>query len=111
MHNKQLTTSRQARVIKTLEDTFNLTYLVVENESHRHQVPEGAELHFKIIAVSEAFSGLTLIARHRLINQSLKQEFNTGMHALSLHLYTPDEWIKRSEKTLNSPECARSDTK
>lgn len=111
MHNKQPTSSRQARIIKTLEEAFNFTYLVVENESHRHQVPEGAELHFKIIAASEAFSGLTLIARHRLINQSLKQEFNTGMHALSLHLYTPDEWTKRSEKTLNSPDCARSDTK
>lgn len=103
--------SRQERILTTLKKAFPFTYLVVENESHQHQVPEGAELHFKVIGVSETFSGLPLLARHRLLNQCLDPEFKSGMHALSLHLYTPEEWETRANKTRNSPECVKKTKK
>jgi BolA protein len=43
--------------------------------------------------VSAAFTGKTPIARHRLVNALLKDEFDHhGLHALSLRLKTPQEW-------------------
>jgi BolA-like protein 1 len=42
--------------------------------------------------VSEEFKGKTPIARHRLVNGLLKEEFDLGLHALSLRLKTPEEW-------------------
>lgn len=45
--------------------------------------------------VSPAFKGKTPIARHRMVNSLLKDEFdNHGLHALSLRLKTPEEWEK-----------------
>lgn len=48
---------------------------------------------FAVAIVSDAFAGKTQIARHRLVNSLLKDEFDTmGLHALSLRLKTPQEW-------------------
>lgn len=45
--------------------------------------------------VSTAFKGKTPIARHRMVNSLLKEEFDVhGLHALSLRLKTPEEWEK-----------------
>ncbi len=45
--------------------------------------------------VSESFKGKPQIARHRLVNGMLKEEFDEkGLHALSLRLKTPEEWEK-----------------
>lgn len=67
-------------------------FLRVENESHRHNVPPGAESHFKVTVVSAQFDGKTLLARHRVVNEILSQELSAGVHALALHTMTPDEW-------------------
>ncbi|KAL7423407.1 BolA domain UV induced protein Uvi31 [Cryptotrichosporon argae] len=48
---------------------------------------------FAVAIVSPAFVGKSQIARHRLVNGLLKDEFERmGLHALSLRLKTPDEW-------------------
>jgi len=78
---------------------------MIENESDRHSVPSGSETHFKIVAVSSAFESLSLIQRHRLINHILASEFSNGLHALSLNLYTPSEWLKKSKVPPISPPC------
>lgn len=49
---------------------------------------------FAVALVSSAFSGKTQIARHRMVNSLLKEEFDAGLHALSLRLRTPQEWEK-----------------
>lgn len=77
----------------------------VQNESKFHQVPKDSETHFKVILVSEQFSGQSRIMRHRWLNTLLEAELKSGLHALSLHLYTPQEWEKQREKMLNSPAC------
>ena len=79
--------------------------LIIENESSNHQVPVGSETHFKVIVVSAEFINLSRVARHRLVNNILAQEFSTGLHALSLHLYTPNEWAQRSTHIPASPAC------
>jgi BolA protein len=46
--------------------------------------------------VSGAFAGKSQIARHRLVNSLLKDEFDAGLHALSLRLKTPEEWAREA---------------
>lgn len=96
--------SREQRIKAALATLLQPESLNIENESFRHQVPAGSESHFKIIAVSRIFIGLRPVARHRLVNTLLKAEFASGLHALSLHLYTPDEWLQQTGAP-NSPPC------
>ena len=77
--------------------------LDVLNESHMHSGP-ATESHFKVVAVSNAFDGKMLIARHRMINEALADEF-TQIHALSLHTMTPDEYFGKEGKVAESPLC------
>ena len=97
--------SRKQRIYDALSLELKPDTLLIEDESHRHRVPTGAESHFKVIAVSTRFDNLSRVARHRLINTVLAKEFITGLHALSLHLYTPKEWLKKSANIPASPAC------
>ncbi len=79
--------------------------LDVLNESHMHNVPANSETHFKLVIVSEAFDGLSLIARHRTVNKLLAEQLQNGVHALSMHTYTSEEWAKRGGEVPTSPPC------
>lgn len=69
--------------------------LAVEDQSALHAGHAGArpegETHYRVALVSTAFEGLSRVARQRLIYQALGEEFETGLHALSLDLKTPAE--------------------
>ena len=78
------------------------TILVVENESHRHSVPANSETHFKVTLVSEQFRGMRAVKRHQSVYGLLKDEMAGPVHALALHLFTPDEWQGVSP---DSPDC------
>ena len=79
---KESVLNRRDRIEESLVQSFGLQHLEVTDESHGHNVPDGAESHFKIVAVSEEFAGKRLIQRHRMINELLASEFAGGMHAL-----------------------------
>lgn len=96
--------TRSQRLHSILRDNLAPTYLHIENESSRHQVPKDAQTHFKVTMVSAAFNGLRRIERHQLINDLMKSELQTGLHALSLALYTPEEWQK-NPSLQPSPPC------
>jgi BolA protein len=97
--------SRKQRINQLISEELNPGFLEIEDESSKHHVPEGAETHFKVSIVSEKFNDLTKVARHRLITKLLAKELNSGLHALSLHLYTPEEWQNRGQTTPTSPAC------
>ncbi|KTD23595.1 regulator of penicillin binding proteins and beta lactamase transcription (morphogene) [Legionella lansingensis] len=97
--------SRQDRIITLINGALDAAHLSVENESSKHHVPLGSETHFKVLVVSDAFKGMTMINRHRKINSLLDDELKTGLHALTLHLYTPEEWQQRNGTTQKSPSC------
>lgn len=99
---------RSERIQTILTHTFNPQLLQIENESHRHQVPKESETHFKVMMVSDCFHNLNRIARHRLIHSALKEELATGLHALTLSLFTPEEWEKHSGDLPKSPPCHHS---
>lgn len=90
---------------RKLETTLSPIHLEVINESERHSVPAGSESHFKVVAVSTAFEGKSLVDRHRMINQIVAEELKESIHALALHLYTPSEWAKKKEQAPQSPPC------
>ena len=96
--------SRLDNIQHKLDSELHPQHMHVADESHLHQRP-GIESHFKIIAVSERFYGLSLLARHRLVYAWFTEEFNQGLHALSLYLYTPDEWQARTKEP-ETPVCA-----
>jgi 23S rRNA-/tRNA-specific pseudouridylate synthase len=90
--------SRNLRIHNALSEKLKPEALIVENESNQHNVPEDAETHFKIVTVSRQFTNLSRIERHRLVNAIVAEEFQSGLHALSLHLYTPQEWEKKNDE-------------
>lgn len=85
--------------------TVSPSHLEVINESGNHNVPTGSETHFKVVMVSEIFEGLRLIQRHRLVNELLHEALAGPVHALSLHLYTVEDWKKRFGSVPQSPPC------
>lgn len=80
-------------------------YLEVIDESHMHNVPKGAQSHFKIVVVSDRFEGLPLVKRHRTINNLVRPLFEGSLHALALHTMTPAEWQARGGSFPKSPPC------
>lgn len=87
--------SRASRIERTLAAQFAPTALALIDESGKHAGHAGArpegETHFRLQLVSEAFAGLSRVARQRLVYQALHEEFDTGLHALALDLKTPAE--------------------
>ncbi|KAI9278774.1 bola protein [Phascolomyces articulosus] len=49
---------------------------------------------FEVIIVSPIFKDKKLLARHRLVNETLKEEISK-VHAFSQKSYTPEEWEKK----------------
>jgi BolA protein len=78
-------------------------HLELLNESHMHAGPR-TDSHFKLVAVAAAFEGLNKVKRHQLVYRLLQEELAGPVHALALHLYTPDEWGKQLVPA--SPLCA-----
>lgn len=78
-------------------------HLEVINESRNHNVPPNSETHFKVVAVAGAFSGENAVKRHRRVYDILSEEMAGTVHALSLHLYTPEEWSTAAVP--DSPPC------
>jgi BolA family transcriptional regulator, general stress-responsive regulator len=76
------------------------TRLDVINESELHaghrNTPGTGESHFRILVVSEAFSGKSRIERHRLVNDLLKDELAGSVHALALSTIAPGEALPKS---------------
>ena len=97
--------SRQESIYSKLQQALEPLHLEVIDESHMHNVPEGAESHFKVVVVSDRFEGEKLIARHRLINRTLAAELQGGVHALALHTMTPEEWFAKGGEAPESPPC------
>jgi len=96
--------SMQTTIEQKLAGEIEVDYLQVENESQMHNVAPGAESHFKVTIVSNAFDEQMLIKRHRMVNQILQQELQQ-IHALALHTLTPQEWEARGGVVANSPKC------
>ena len=95
-----------ANTINTrISSAYKCTQLDVRNESHQHNVPPGSETHFKLLIISDDFEGLTRVKRHQAIYALLSDLLASGIHALSLYVYTTREWATQSQGVADSPQC------
>lgn len=67
------------------------TFLQVLDESAAHAGHAGSDgtgvgTHFRVKIASHAFNGLTRVAKHRLVYDSLQQFTDQGMHALAIEI-------------------------
>ncbi|RUO98652.1 BolA family transcriptional regulator [Hyphomicrobium sp.] len=76
------------------------TRLDVVNESELHaghrNSPGTGESHFRVLIVSDAFTGKSRVERHRLVNDLLKDELAGGIHALALSTLAPGEAMPKA---------------
>lgn len=84
---------------------FAPLHIELVNESHMHSVPKDSETHFKLVLVSDAFEGKRRVARHQAVYATLAEELAGPVHALALHLFTPQEWQTQAEAVPDSPQC------
>lgn len=95
----------QEIIQQKLQAAFSPMHLEVINESDNHNVPKGSESHFKVVLVSQAFEGESLLARHRQVNKVLADELQGGVHALALHTMSPEDWFNHGGTVPESPQC------
>ncbi|WP_293267024.1 BolA/IbaG family iron-sulfur metabolism protein [Neptunomonas sp.] len=91
-------------VEEKLRADINVIELQILNESHMHSGP-ATDSHFKLVLVSDDFAEKRLVQRHQMIYKTLAQELQSPIHALSMHLYTQDEWTKKNGEVMPSPAC------
>jgi BolA family transcriptional regulator, general stress-responsive regulator len=67
--------------------------LAVQDDSHLHAGHAGARegRHFSVRIVSSRFTGLSRVARHRLVYDSLSALMAQGIHALAIDARCPGE--------------------
>ena len=72
----------------TLRAAMPLTALEVQDDSHLHAGHAGAKegRHFTVRVTSEAFAGLSRVARHRLVYDALQNFLAQGLHALAIEV-------------------------
>ncbi len=96
--------SIQASIETKLAAQFSPTFMDVANESHGHNVAPNSETHFKVVMVSDTFLDKRKVARHQAVYGCLAAELAGGVHALALHLYTPEEW-ENVDAAPSTPNC------
>lgn len=97
--------SVQESIERKLAAGLEPLHFEVQNESGRHNVPAGSETHFKVVVVSGAFEGRSLVQRHRMVYGLLAEEIGEGVHALALHTYTESDWVREHGAVPASPRC------
>ncbi len=84
----------EERIREKLQKNFTPIVLDVIDDSEAHRghggYREGGGTHFNVIIKAEAFNGLNRVGQQRLINKALAQEFEDGLHALSLVVQSAD---------------------
>ena len=91
-------------IVDKLQAELTPAYLDVRDESHMHNVPSGAQSHFKVTVAAAEFSGQSLVNRHRRINRILAEELAGQVHALALHTLSEEEW-QADPDVPDSPPC------
>ena len=84
---------RLSRIRDLLTEAFQPVNLEITDDSAKHAGHAGAapggETHYTVRITSAAFEGLSRVQVQRSVMLVLQQEFDTGLHALSLKAGAP----------------------
>ena len=85
--------TRVERIRSVVQDALRPVRLEIRDDSAAHvgHVGGGGKGHFRLLIVSEAFAGKSLIQRHRLVHDALAALLDSDIHALVLDTRSPDE--------------------
>jgi len=85
--------STAADIEATLRAMFDPLELQVRDDSHLHAGHAGAREggHYAVRIRSARFTGLSRVARHRLVYHALGPLMPRGVHALAIEAQAPDE--------------------
>ena len=53
--------------------------------------------HFEAVVISAEFAGKRAVQRHQRVYQTLGERMGREIHALSLKVYTPEEWAEAEQ--------------
>ena len=83
-------------IIHALRDNLQIEYITLKDKSDAHRGHGEAQKmgggHFDLTIVSKDFENKSLLKRHQMIYQILKQKFSTEIHALAIKTLTPQEF-------------------
>lgn len=85
---------RVSMIRTRLEQTLTPVRLDINDDSHLHRGHAGAATgggHFSVLVVSDKFTGLSMVQRHRLVYQALSDLMPAEIHALSIRALTSGE--------------------
>ncbi len=86
--------TREQALRERLAAEFAPVELSITDESHLHAGHAGAAggaSHFRVRIVSEAFRGLSPVARHRLVYAAVSELLKNDIHALALEALPPEK--------------------
>ncbi len=89
--NKPRASARQIEDV--LRETLQPQELAVDDDGHLHVGHAGAREggHYSVCIRSARFAGLSRVARHRLVYDSLGLLMSQGIHALAIDAKAPGE--------------------
>lgn len=92
---------RISMIRERLEASFTPTRLEIEDQSAAHAGHAGARNggHFAVHLASDAFSGKTVIQRHRMVYDALGDLMQSEIHALAIKAETIDESNQEGKNT------------
>ncbi len=89
------------QIEEKLTKEFSPLFLKIEDDSHRHishgSYRTGGESHFTVTLMSRNFTDLSRLERHQQVYACLQEELKSGIHALCLKLFSPEEGGALSE--------------
>ena len=87
-----MSAERVQRIREALQQAFDPEWLEIRDDSHRHAGHAGARDgrgHFAVRIVSNVFSGMPPLARHRAVYAALGEMLQTDIHALQIDARPP----------------------
>ena len=89
-----MTLPRVERIRSQLQSAFAAARVSVIDDSKRHAGHVGARDgagHFQVRIESQAFSGRSLLQRHRMVYEALADMLPGEIHALNIEAISPDD--------------------
>jgi len=93
----------QNKIDKLLRDNFNISKLIIRNDSNKHNVPLNSESHFSIQIVSDDFENLSQLQRHKTVYKAV-DSLLSEIHALSITAITISEF-RKNPSLGDTPDC------